>query len=414
MYKIDLNPEVAVNFRNTINEYLNFSIVHEYKHKRINKLENSWNSICSIMDRIDDLVIYLNQKTLNDGTWKRCAFDFFEFIEQAGVLIGCIEDAFKIYNMSFKNHNTIFRSKKINPNIITKKDVCKLDDSYFMYIRSLSTVHPSDTSHHREFQEADFEVSPYVVWNEGIFTLNNHGVDLVLVSYNNETSEFLINKGIIIKEIFNYIKYKYYSLNHLSKEITKYYESIIATYRHSKIKKLSDFNNYSLYLNNLKAEALKRNPDMEYEIQECIDIFSLNITNVNNSTKFIKYKNALKYAIQSFHRQLQNMDFDCISPFDRVIGELLLGRIYYKDNDYHYPLSKILYLKEKTGDKVFGLSMYKCLLNVFAKYVEVSEDDLYQLDYYELYVLSQIALYFHALDYDNDISRYIPNQDVYR
>lgn len=414
MHKIYLDPEVATNFRNNVNEYLNFSIVHKYKHKRINRLENSWNSICSIMDRIDDLVIYLNQKILNDGTWKRCAFDFFEFIEQAGVLVSCIDDAFAIYNIQFPLHNIIFKSKKLNPNTITTKNSCELDDSYFMYIRSLSSVHPSDTSHHKEFQEADFEVSPYVVWNKGVFTLNNPNADLVLVSYNNETSDFLTNKGIIIKEIFNYIKYKYYSLNHLSKEIAKYYENIIATFRNSKIKKPSDFCDYSLYLNNLKDEALKRNPDMEYEIQECIDIFSLNITNVNNSVKFKKYKKALKYAIQSFHRQLQNMDFNCISSFDRLLGELLLGSIYFNDDNYHYPLSKILYLKEKTGDKTFGLSMYKHLLNVFAKYVEVSEEDLHKLSYYELYVLSQVALYFHALDFDNIINRFIPNKEDYR
>ena len=413
MYKINLNPNVATHFRNTINEYVDLSMKHEYMHNN-KKIENSWNSICSIMDRIDDLVIYLNQKILNDGTWNRCAFDFFEFIEQAGVLVSCIDDAFKIYNVSFKKHNTIFKSKKINPKIKTKKNDCELDDSYFMYIRSLSSVHPSDTSHHREFQEADFEVSPYVMWNGGIIALNNYGVDLVIVSYNNETFEFLTNKGIIINEVFNYIKYKYYSLIQLYKEITKYYENIIATFRSSKIKKPLDFCDYSSYLNNLKDEALKRNPDMEYEIQECIDIFNLNLTNINNNAKFEKYKKALKYAIQAFHKQLQNMDYDCISPFDRMISELLLGRIYYKDKDYHYPLSKILYLKEKAGDKTFGLIMYKDLLNVFEKYVEVTEEDLHRLCYHELYVLSQVALYFHALDFDSIINRFIPNKKDYR
>ena len=413
MYKIDLNSDVATHFRNTINEYINLSMKHEYKHRN-KKLENSWNSICSIMDRIDDLVYYLNQKELNNGLWKNCAFDFFEFIEQAGVLVSCIDDAFAIYNVQFPHHNVIFKSKKLNPNVTITKNTYELDDSYFMYIRSLSSVHPSDTSHHKEFQEANFEVSPYVVWNKGVLTLNNPNADLVLVSYNNETSDFLTNKGVIIDEIFNYIKYKYYSLNYLSKKIAIHYKQIIANFRLSKIKKSPEFGDYVKYLNNLKEEALKRNPDMECEIQELIDILNLKITNNNNEIKFEKYKNALKYAIQSFHRQLQNMDFNCRSPFDRLIGELLLGEIYFKDDNYHYPLSKILYLKESTGDKNFGLSMYKCLLSVFEKYVDVSEDDLYQLDYYELYVLSQIALYFHALDYDNDISRYIPNQDMYR
>lgn len=257
---------------------------------------------------------------------------------------------------------------KLNPKVSIKKSKCELDDSYFMYIRSLSSVHPSDTSHHKEFQEADFEVSPYVMWNEGVLALNNQNVDLVLVSYNNETSEFLTNKGVIINEILNYIKYKYYSLNYLSKKISNYYKKIISDFRLSKIKKISDFQDYVMYLKNLKDESLKRNPDMECEIQEFIDIFSLKITSINNVMKFDKYKNALKYAIQSFHRKLQNMDFNCKSPFDRLIGKLLLGKIYFKDENYHYSLSKILYLKESNGNREFGLSMYRCLLNVFEKY----------------------------------------------
>lgn len=413
MYKINLNPDIATHFRNIINEYINLSIKHEYKHKN-KKLENSWNTICSIMDRIDDLVYYLNKKELNNGTWDRCAFDFFEFIEQAGVLISCIDDAFAIYNVKFPNHNTIFKSMKLNPKVSITKNKCELDDSYFMYIRSLSSVHPSNTSHHKEFQEADFEVSPYVMWNGGVLALNNQNVDLVLVSYNNETSDLLINKGVIINEIFNYIKYKYYSLNYLSKKISNYYKKVISNFRLLKIKKPSDFKDYIMYLQNLKNESLKRNPDMEYEIQELIDIFSLKITDINNEIKFNKYKNSLKYAVNSFHRQLQNMDFNCKSLFDKLIGELLLGEIYFKDDNYHYPLSKILYLKESTGDKEFGLSMYRCLLNVFEKYIEVSEEDLHKLDYYELYVLSQIALYIHALEYDNVINKLIPKNDNYR
>lgn len=413
MFKIYLNSNVATKFRNTINEYDNFSINHKYKRKN-NKVENSWNSICSIMDRIDDLVGYLNQKEINTGKWRNCAFDFFELIEQAGVLISCINDAFKIYNIKYPNHNTIFKSKKMNPNIKTTKSSCELDDEYFMYIRSLSSVHPSDTSHHKEFQEANFEVSPYVVWNQGIFALNNKDCDLVLVTYNNETPEFLTNKGIVINEIFNYIKYKYYSLNYLSKKISNYYDSIIANFRKKKIKRPSDFSDYLSYLKNLKSEVLIRNPNIECEIQELIDIFNLKITNSNNSLKFEKFKNALIYATKSYHRQLQNMDFNCISPFDRLINEILVGDIYYKDDNYHYPLSKILYLKQTTGEKSWGLSMYKLLLGVFEKYISVTEEDLHKLDYYELYVLSQIALYFHALEFDNIINELIPDTDYYR
>ena len=413
MHKIYLDQKVATHFRNTINEYDNFSISHQYMYKD-KREENSWNSICAIMDRIDDLVDYLNQKEMDTGIWRSCAFDFFEFIEQAGVLVSCIDDAFEIYDVKHPKHNIIFKSKKINPNIKTKKDEYKLDDEYFKYIRSLSSVHPSDTSHHKEFQEAFFEVSPYVVWNHGTFTLNNKDCDLVLVTYNNETPEFLTNKGIIITEIFNYIKYKYYSLNYLSKKVSVYYNKLISNFRNQKIKKPSEFANYLDYLLNLKQEVLSRNPNIECEVQELIDIFNLKITNADNNLKFEKFKNALIYATKSYHRQLQNMDFNCISPFDRLINEILVGNIYYKDNNYHYPLSKILYLKQTTGEKSWGLSMYKLLLGVFEKYISVTEEDLHKLDYYELYVLSQIALYFHALEFDNIINELIPDTDYYR
>ena len=413
MYKIYLDEDVATRFRKTVNDYINLSINQKYKTKNISET-NAWNTICSIMDRIEDLAFYLNQKELNNGNWRRCAFDFFEFIEQAGVLVGCIDGIFEIYDVKFEKHNTIFKSKKINSNVKCDKDDCELDDAYFQYIRSLSSVHPSNTTRYKVFQEAVFEVSPYAMWNGNALALTNPNADLVIVSYNNETSDFLINKAIVISEIFNYIKYKYYSLNYLSKKISLNYEKIIANLRTEKIKKPSEFNNYNLYLDNLKLEVLKRNSDMECDIQEIIGIFNLKITNTNNHIKFEKYKKTLKYALHLFHRQLQNMDFNCISQFDRLLRELLLGNIYFKDDNYHYPLSKIVYLKEDSGDKSWGLVQYKALLKVFEQYVDISINDLYVLSYHELYVLAQIALYFHALEFDNIISRMIPNTDDYR
>lgn len=413
MYKITLKTDSSINFRNTVNNYLNFSINQVYKRKNKNET-NAWNTICSIMDRIDDLVLYLNQKELNTGKWNRCAFDFFEFIQQAGVLVNCIDDAFEIYNVKPQKHNTIFKSKKINPNIKTNKNECELDDEYFKYIRSLSSVHPSDTDRHKVFQEADFEVSPYVIWGGGIISLGNAKGDLIIVTYNNETAEYLTNKNIYMSEVFNYIKYKYYSLNYLSKEISKYYNNTISELRKKKIKKSSDFKNYLAFLNNLKNETAVRNPDMEYEIQEVIDIFKFKLSNNNNTNKFKKYKKALKLAMLSYYRQLQNMDFDCTSPFDALLGKLLLGHIYYKDKDYHYPLEKILYLKEKTGDKRFGVIMYKSILEVFQRYVNISEKELTISNSEELYLLSQIALYFHALEFENIVNSLIPNNKQYR
>lgn len=418
MQKIYLNDNVIRNFRNTINDYIDFSLLKKYKNN-----DNAWNSICALMDRIEDIVIYLNEKELNTGKWNRCAFDFFEFIEQAGVLIECIDELYKIYDIKPSRTKTIFKHKEINEKYLLKlkKDnkIAKVGDSnYFEYIRSLSSVHPGKTDRHKEFQFANFEVSPYVVWNGGIYALDPRcNGEIILVTYNNETDQMLINKSIYIKEIFNFIKYKYYSINYLTKYVKKYYLDEIKTLRDTPIRKRKDLKNNLEYLNNLVNESKKRCPNITDEIEEVIDIFNQQITREENINKYNKYCNALLYSMKEIHRQLQNMDFKCESPIDNLLFKLLVGEIHLKNNakmNYSYPLQKILDLKLESGDKEFALIQYKTLLPFFNKYIKVTEEDLYQLSYEELYVLSQIAIYLHELEYNDIVDFCIPNDEEFR
>lgn len=418
MYKIYLDDNVIRNFRNTINNYLNFSLVKKYKNN-----ENAWNSICALMDRIDDIVIYLNEKELNTGKWKRCAFDFFEFIEQAGVLIECIDELYKIYDMDNKKTKNIFKHKEVNQKYLSKlkkeNKIAKVSDSnYFEYIRALSAVHPGKTDRHKEFQDASFEVSPYVVWKSGIYELDHRcNGEIVLATYNNETDQFLINKSIYIEEIFNYIKYKYYSLNYLTKHIKKYYIDNIKSLRNTPILKIENFKNNLDYLDNLVIESKMRCPNITDEIQEVIDIFGQQITRKDNIDKYNKYCNALLYSMKGVYRQLQNMDFRCESPIDNLLFELLVGEIHLENNsemNYTYPLQKILELKQVSGDKEFALSQYKILLPFFNKYIKVTDKDLHNLSYEELYVLSQVAIYLHELEYKDVVNLCIPHKEDFR
>ena len=418
MQKIYLNDNVIRNFRNTINDYIDFSLLKKYKNN-----DNAWNSICALMDRIEDIVIYLNEKELNTGKWNRCAFDFFEFIEQAGVLIECIDELYKIYDIKPSRTKTIFKHKEINEAYLSKlkeeNKIAKVGDlNYFEYIRSLSSVHPGKTDRHKEFQFGNFEVSPYVVWNGGIYALDPRcNGEIILVTYNNETDQMLINKSIYIKEIFNFIKYKYYSINYLTKYVKKYYLDEIKTLRDTPIRKRNDLKNNLEYLNNLVNESKKRCPNITDEIQEVIDIFNQQITREENINKYNKYCNALLYSMKGIHRQLQNMDFKCESPIDNLLFKLLVGEIHLKNNakmNYSYPLQKILDLKLESGDKEFALIQYKTLLPFFNKYIKVTEEDLYQLSYEELYVLSQIAIYLHELEYNDIVDFCIPNDEEFR
>lgn len=111
------------------------------------------------------------------------------------------------------------------------------------------------------------------------------------------------------------------------------------------------------------------------------------------------------------------MDFKCESPIDNLLFKLLVGKIYLKNNsemNYSYPLQKILDLKLECGDKEFALIQYKTLLPFFNKYIRVTQEDIYELSYKELYVLSQIAIYFHELEYDGIVGFCIPNNEEFR
>lgn len=122
--------------------------------------------------------------------------------------------------------------------------------------------------------------------------------------------------------------------------------------------------------------------------------------------------------MKTIHRQLQNMDFKGNSLSDNLLSNLLFGKIYIKNQDgssYSYYQSKILYLKDNNLDeKYYAFICFKELISVFSRYIDISEDKLNEYTANELYILSQIATYFHELENKGLINMIIPNTDIYR
>lgn len=84
--------------RDKINEQHNISYnkIYNKKHKEF----RAWDKICAIMDRLDDTVDFLNELKLNTGKYKRSAFDFFEFMNNAAVIVDCIKQLAEIFNVA--------------------------------------------------------------------------------------------------------------------------------------------------------------------------------------------------------------------------------------------------------------------------------------------------------------------------
>lgn len=413
MFKIKLDEELAITLRNQINEHQDISLKVTYQNK------NAWNSICSILDRIDDIVIYLNQLELNTGKWDRCAFDFFEFINQSEVLIECISKLAEIYKVNIYDENAHFFNHKYINNKIKKEyeekgilEIKETDLNYFKYLRSLSSIHPIDTTRHQIYMSDTLEVSPYVIWNNKHIYEKEQG-DLIIVAYS-EIEDF---KHIFIKidEVFNFVTYSYNLINKIVHAIKEYNSQVIISLKNRPIKNIVDFENYNDYLNNLIKESEERCPSLTSEIIEAKEIIRISMTDKRNELLYQKYCNAIKYAIETIHNNLQSMKFNFSNDKDNLIFDLLTPTNTYTERDYHYQLEKINYLKGDYGDPYWGKKMLRILLPILRKYVVITDEDFdYNIFDYELYVLSRVALYFNALDNDSLINKLIPNNKKYR
>ncbi len=413
IFKINIDTSVLERLRDKINEQQNISYNKEYGKYR------AWDKICAIMDRLDDTVDYLNKLELNTGKYNRSAFDFYDFMNNASVIIDCITQLAKIFDIQDEEIKT-------STDIFNKpgKDGKGSDKKYFEYLRSLCSVHPIETSRHKMYQDNDFECSPYVVWNDkSIF--HNCDSDIYAVVYTSKDGAPFKRIPIYIDEIFKYINRRVDFIETIITHIDKYQQDIIESYRSDKIKGEKEFNNYTDYLRNLNKEVEKRyGKDTFYNFDCIIKLFELELSNSENKEKMELYLNALKYSIQFEHNSIQHMSCDgfenngLLYPEKNIqtslLYELELPNSGSEDRrKYGYQIEKISYLGYDSChsyDRDWAYTQLKVIMPFLERYVTFEN---VQSDF-EYYALVKLALYLECLDNDCLINRNIPNDLKYR
>ena len=412
VFKIGLDTEILRKLRNKINEQKNISYNKMYGKYR------AWDKICAIMNRLDDTVEYLNTIELNTGKYKRSAFDFFDFMNNASVVIDCVKELSKIFEVSdseIKNSTNIFNKVGSDGN--------GTDEKYFEYLRSLCSVHPVETSRHKRYQDNDFECSPYVLWNNSL-RLFNDDCDIYAVVYTSKDNESFKRVGIYIEQVFKYVEIRVNFIEKIIDYIDTYQKDMILKLKKQHIKNVTEFNSYIEYLTNLDEEAKDRyGDDHWYSFEYVIKLLQLKLSDSENENKMKLYINALKYAIKFEHNALQNMS---------NIGYENSGLKYSKENietslyielyspssgskeerRYGYNIEKIQYLSYDSGDsnKDWAYVQLNEAREFFEKYVSfknVKSD-------FEYYALVNLALYLDCLENDCIINKNIPNDLKYR
>ena len=417
IFKIALNNHLTSDLRNVINGELNISINKPLKTKK-QSASSAWDLICAIMDRLEDTVDYINDLELNTGKHQRSAFDFFDFMNNASVIIDCINQLARIFEHDISAADS--RSSVFNER---GKDNNGTDKLYFEYLRSLCSVHPILTSRHERYQANEFECSPFVVWNNDRIGYHLEG-DLCAFVYTSKREDNTKRLMIHISEIFAYVEYRYSLISEIIERINEYHASEIEQFRQRRIKREHEYNSYIDYLNGLIHESIERfGRDSIYELEFARALLEQRISDSKNQALYERYCNALKYAIQFRHNALQNMSYDGyensgIKYPERNIETTLLNELHTPNSHsdeqrkYSYNIGKASYLNYDSGEgnKHWAYLMIREASSFFTKYISFDG----AISDFEIFVLVQMALYQDSLVNKCNLNMNIPNDLLFR
>ncbi|MEE0998732.1 MAG: hypothetical protein UIH41_03590, partial [Treponemataceae bacterium] len=119
----------------------------EYKeHNNIKFRYIPWDRICAIGYRLYDTIHYMNDKMYHTEDRGK-AFYFYEFLNNAYIVIHCSETLAEILNLNNELKEIKSTSNIFIPyfkNILTNDKIGMTDYECFQYLRSLCAVHPED------------------------------------------------------------------------------------------------------------------------------------------------------------------------------------------------------------------------------------------------------------------------------
>ena len=145
-FQIHLDPDLIERFDDSLDRHEHISERISFVEKAFEKKEYrgvpAWDCICTCVHRIRDGVAYLNKQELGR---MECgsAFDFINFINNASVVLDCIQMLADILGVDLSEENS--RSAIFN---MVGDDGEGTDKDYYEFLRSLCAVHPAGTNRH--------------------------------------------------------------------------------------------------------------------------------------------------------------------------------------------------------------------------------------------------------------------------
>ena len=422
-YRFNFNTQYAADLRDAVNDRQKQSIANVHEEKGTKGPYLAWDRTCAAMDRLQDTLRYLNGLELGKDKDRRSAFDFYDFINNAYIVIECIKTIGKIFRVDNQLIDKIENSTEVFGTRLSEKST---DQKYFEYIRALCSVHPLCTNRQKEFLNGSkFHCCPFVTWN-GTMALNDDKADLAAFIYSSGAEKTVFH-GLYVSQFEQYLKKWINFIPKIIEAKNAYTDKEYEKLRQEPVKYLSDYEgNVVRYLTYLKGEYCKRfDYGWEYVFDDYIIFFTITLSDPENNTVLEKYQNSVVYSLQFLRNELQNMscegyDNSGIKYTESWIETTLFDSIHnispYESmfSEYSYNLEKLYCLGPDSAyyeyDKMYArllLDGPKELINRYVHFTNTEPD-------VERFVLVRLALYLDALSRKSLINKNIPNTSEYR
>ena len=376
-----LDPKIIAEFRKLINSS---NIFYKLDSQKVR-----WNLICTLMDRLDSAINFLNTHFNQPETE-----DDFIFIM---VFASIIKDGiYKFYENIYNKKPSTTELKKyfscasVYGKPFFNEKTCPTDDVFFEYLRAVTFAHPFETSKGRRIdrtfmKDDEIHMSPWVFCNGFLYNKGMVGVRV----YTNETDEHdILDLLIPFENLKLYIKERY----ELIREFISWGEKAIdiqnQKWRAIKIERSGDPKDILLNI----REILKERFVDESLIEEAIKILNYSSAIDKNNSGVTIIKKIIEQKIDGICDAVDNLDYE------KLYDELDI--LYKQPKNLHptanYELEKIfLYLHGARDNVAFssneewGLIQAKSFFKKYAyKYVFIDVDNM---DYLEIKLLVKVS-----------------------
>ena len=424
IYRFHFNTQYASDLRDAVNDRLKQSIDNTHQEKQTKGPYRAWNRTCAAMDRLEDTLFYLNTLELGKNKNSRSAFDFYDFINNAYIVIDCIKTIGKIFRVD----NTLIENIENSTEVFgTRLSEESTDQKYFEYIRALCSVHPLCTNHQKEFLNGNqFHCCPFVTWERSLTWYDGEDADLTAFIYPSGKGQTIFH-GLYVSQFEKYLTKWIDFIRKIIEAKNTYTDKEYEKLRKEPVKNLSDFDNDVVqYLAYLKGEYCKRfDYGSDYLFDDYINFFTVTLSDTYNYAALEKYQNAVIYSLEFLRNELQNMSFEGFentgiqfpeSWLETTLFDSLCNISAYDSSfsAYSYELSKVYYLSTDYSYSVYDKKYARMLL-------EKPKDLIYKFVHFtntesdkETLVLVRLALYLDALSRKCFLNKNIPNSSEYR